>query len=72
LGTGDCIDINDQILKFAKSKRIRPEEFSRFRDKLLNSLRKVGLSTTEIDIEKYKEVAKCQNKEQNQQQKSED
>ena len=52
------IDINDQIKAFAKSKRIKPEDFPAFRDKILNGLRVLKLSTTEINVEKYKEIAK--------------
>ena len=52
------MDINDQIKAFAKSKRIKPEDFPAFRDKLLNGLRTLKLSTTEIELEKYKSIAK--------------
>ena len=52
------MDINDQIKAFAKSKRIKPEDFPAFRDKVLNGLRTLKLRTDTIELEKYKAIAK--------------
>jgi hypothetical protein len=51
------IDINEQIQAFAKSKRIKPEDFPAFRDKILNGLRTLKLRTDTIELEKYKAIA---------------
>lgn len=56
---GDPIsDIDDKIAAFAKQRRIRPEDFKAFRDSILNGLRKMGLRTDVIELDKFKEIAK--------------
>ena len=56
------MDIEEKIKAFAKARRINPEEYESFKDKVLTGLRQMGLSDKEIDIEKYKEVVKSQKK----------
>ena len=56
--TSESMDINDQIQAFAKSRRIKPEDFPAFRDKILNGLRTLKLNPREIELEKYKAIAK--------------
>ena len=56
---GDPIsDIDDKIAEFAKHKRIHPTAFKEFRDNILNGLRKMGLRTDTIELDKFKEIAK--------------
>jgi hypothetical protein len=51
------MDINQQITAFARQRRIKPEDFPAFRDKLLNGLRILKLRTDTIELEKYKAIA---------------
>jgi hypothetical protein len=60
------MDIEEKIRQFAKARKVSPEDFPAFREKILVGLKGMGLSTTEIDLNKYKEVAKCQKQEEKQ------
>lgn len=51
-------DIDQQIAAFAKQRRIKLEDFQKFRDSLLNGLRTMGLRTDVIDYTKFNEIAK--------------
>ena len=53
-------DIDEKIHAFAKSKRIKPEDFKTFRDNILNGLRSLRLRTDRIELDKFKEIAKKQ------------
>ena len=52
------MNINEQIRAFSKQRRIKPEDFPAFRNKILNGLQTLKLSTREIELEKYKAIAK--------------
>jgi len=52
------MDIEIYIRKYAKWKRVKPEDFPAFREKVLEGLKKMGLATDSIDIDKYKEMVK--------------
>ena len=52
------MDIEEKIRAYAKHMRIKPEDFPAFREKVLEGLKKMGLSTGDIDIEQYKKVIK--------------
>jgi hypothetical protein len=50
------VDIEKMIRQYAKARRVSPEDFPAFREKVLVGLKGMGLSTTRIELNKYKEV----------------
>ena len=58
------MNIDEQIYAFAKSKRIKPEDFPAFRDNILNQLRKnkgvvylgVRLKVIKIERKEFEEI----------------
>lgn len=52
------MNVEEAIQKFAKARRVKDEDFPAFRERILEGLVKLGLSTSEIDMEKYKKVIK--------------
>jgi hypothetical protein len=53
-------NIEDAIRSYAKSKGIKPEEFDTFRATVLNGMRVLGLKTDQIEVDKFKVIAKKQ------------
>jgi len=56
-------DIDQCIRQYAKHKKIPEQEYESFKLKIVAGLVAMGLPSNKIDIDKYKEVAKCQKKE---------
>ena len=52
------VEFEDLIKRYAKAKRIKPEDYEAFRLKLIASLKAAGLPTDKIDMEQYKKIAK--------------
>ena len=48
------MDLEKMIRKFAHQQKVKPEDFTAFREKLLAGLGKLHLSQTDIDLEQYK------------------
>ena len=45
------MDIEVAIRAFAKARKVKPEDYDKFKQKILEGLPKLGLPTNQIDIE---------------------
>lgn len=53
------MDFEQAIQMFAKAKRIKPEDFPAFRQRIIDSMAEMGFSTSgKIDMKQYMEFAK--------------